>query len=368
MTQERFWTLMAKKISKEATESELAELEELIRLYPEWFYSAQQLQNMWDLPVKDDGSASEQAFLQHLKDMEKAGVDISLWNNEDQDRSEIRKTIPFYKRKWYPWLVAACIMGFVSMLFLKDVFTKNSAIVTTAKTSEVSTHNGSKSKLVLPDGSTVWLNADSKLTYEKEFGTHSRHVTLEGEAFFDVVKMPEVPFIIQTKVIQIKVLGTAFNVKSYGDEPTTETSLVSGKVEITVNKRPEEKHILLPNNKLIVANETEERKMIALNKETKKIPLVSVQELTYYKGGNTIIETSWKENKLVFQDESFADIARKLERWYNVKIVFGNKSLEAERLTGSFTDESIIQALEALQITGTEFDFKIEQNKIFLTR
>ena len=367
MTQDRFWILLTKKISKEATETELAELEELIRLYPEWFYSAEQVQNMWSLPFRENRSVSEGAFLQHLKNMDEAGIDISVWDDKAQGMPESRKTIPFYNNKWYAWLTAACIIGFVSVLFFRDVFTGQTAASEPDKISEVSTHNGSKSKLVLPDGSTVWLNAGSKLTYEKDFGTNGRHVTLEGEAFFDVVKMPELPFIIQTKVIQIKVLGTAFNVKSYADEPTTETSLVRGKVEITVNKSPEQKIILLPNNKLVVANDADEKKVSVIKKEKKKIPLVSLQELTYFERDSTIIETSWKENRLVFQDESFADIARKLERWYNVKVEFKNEVLETERLTGSFADETIIQALEALQIS-TDFHFKVDKNTILITK
>ena len=83
---------------------------------------------------------------------------------------------------------------------------------------EVSTQPGSKSKIQLPDGSTVWLNAGSKLTYTKDFGKEIREVTLIGEAFFDVTKMKEKPFIIHTSSINIKVLGTAFNVKAYPED------------------------------------------------------------------------------------------------------------------------------------------------------
>jgi ferric-dicitrate binding protein FerR (iron transport regulator) len=367
MTQDRFWILLAKKFSTEATKSELIELEELMRLYPELISSAQHIQNIWEIPAKDNNQEAKEAFINHISRMSNAAIDISAWQKQKTDNSiEIKSEEPFYKKRWFPWLTAACIVAIIATLFTKNIFTKQQ-ITGDSLVNEVTTHNGSKSKIVLPDGSTVWLNADSKLTYEKDFGEVGRHVTLEGEAFFDVKKIPGVPFIIQTKVIHVKVLGTAFNIKSYSNEPTTETSLVRGQVEITVNKRPGDKYILLPNNKLVVANETEEEKKNSIKKEGKKIPLVSLQELTYYERDSTIIETSWKENRLVFQDESFADIASKLERWYNVKLVFSDKSLEAERLTGSFTDETIFQALEALQIT-TDFHFKIEQNKILLTR
>ena len=367
MTQDRFWILLAKKFSTEATKSELIELEELMRLYPELISSAQHVQNIWDMPVKENMQASKEEFIEQLHKMYSAGIDISTWEKAGPSEGiKFQSNEQLFKKRWFPWLAAACIVAVIAILFTKNIVTKQK-ITVDSLANEVATQNGSKSKVVLPDGSTVWLNADSKLTYEKDFGKAGRRVTLEGEAFFDVKKLPGVPFIIKTKVIEVKVLGTAFNIKSYSNELTTETSLVRGQVEITVNKRPGDKYILKPNNKLIVANEAEEEIKTSGKKEGKKIPLVSLEHLTYYERDSTIIETSWKENRLVFQDESFADIANKLERWYNVQLVFSDKSLETEHLTGSFANETIFQALEALQIT-TDFHFKIEQNNILLTR
>src|SRR2546423_14261851 len=103
---------------------------------------------------------------------------------------------------------------------------------------------GSRSKLVLPDGSTVWLNAGSKLTYNKDFGNNIREVSLVGEAFFDVMHIPDVPFVIETPTAVVKVLGTSFNVKAYPNETTTETSVIRGRVEISPRQRPGEKFVL----------------------------------------------------------------------------------------------------------------------------
>ena len=121
--------------------------------------------------------------------------------------------------------------------------------------SEISTRYGSRTKLLLPDSTQVWLNSGSKLSYNKTYGNGTREVTLSGEAYFDVVKNPAHPFIIHTVNIDIKVLGTAFNVKSFPGEKNTETSLIRGSIEVTFKNRPSEKIILKPNEKLITANE-----------------------------------------------------------------------------------------------------------------
>lgn len=362
MSEDIFLNLLAKKLAKEATPVELVQLEELMYQHPEWLHSARHIQDMWALPSRDTNSDSEIAFQQQLTKLSEKGVDINPWLNEQLTP---HKTNFLNKKTLFGFLAAASILGLIYIFFFKNSSGNNQ--LSRQKFNEVSTHQGSSSKFTLPDGSTVWLNGGSKLIYDKDFGVKERHVTLEGEAFFDVVKMKEIPFVIQTKVIQIKVLGTTFNVKSYEDEPTTETSLVKGKVEITVNSRPEEKFILLPQNKLIVSNELVEKNTVSkVAKNKKRLPLVVLERLTYFERDSTIVETSWKENRLVFQDESFEDLARKMARWYNVEFVFVNKNLAAERLSGSFSNESIAQALEALQIT-TDFNFKIDQNKIFLT-
>jgi transmembrane sensor len=363
MSEDIFWNLLAKKLAKEATPEELAHLEELMCQYPEWVYAARHIQDMWVLPSGEQNSESEKAFQLQLNKMNDKGIDTSPWL---YDQLAINKTIPFYKKRWLIIVAVASVAGLIS-IFSWMIFSDSNHL-SKSNLHSVSTHFGSKSKLMLPDGSTVWLNAGSKLSYDKNFGTNERHVTLDGEAFFDVVKMTDLPFIIQTRVIRIRVLGTTFNVKSYANEQTTETSLIKGKVEITVNNKPEVKYTLLPDNKLVVSNEILEKGLAIKSTRTKKrIPFLTLEGLTYYERDSTIVETSWKENRLVFQDESFEDIARKMERWYNVAFVFENQNLKAERFTGSFTSETIPEALEALQI-ATDFKFRTDQNKIILTR
>ena len=120
----------------------------------------------------------------------------------------------------------------------------------------IEAQNGSRSRSVLPDGSTVWLNAGSKLYYENDFTGATREVRLEGEAFFDVVKKTDRPFIVHTSGIDIKVLGTAFNVKSYPEDKTVETTLYRGSVKVFRHEESETGAIhLKPNEKLILSKE-----------------------------------------------------------------------------------------------------------------
>jgi transmembrane sensor len=221
---------------------------------------------------------------------------------------------------------------------------------------------------MLPDGTQVWLNAGSKLTYGKDFGTELREVTLSGEAFFDVVKDTAHPFVIHARNIDIRVLGTAFNVKSYPEDKTTETSLIRGRVEINIHNRPAEKIILQPNEKLIVAAEPDSIKSSpkpALVSATPP-PRVVLSDVQYDEQESVIVETSWMDNKLIFRDESFADLAVRLERWYGVEFVFTDPKLAALRFTGTFKGESLQVALRALKITGN-FDYRIEQNTVIIS-
>ena len=351
MSQQRFWHLLAKKISNEANPEEIRELEEIMRLNPDWHYSAQHIQDIWGLTIKENPATTTDAFLRHLEKMKKAGIELGI---EESPTSTSRKK--------------AILIGLFSVavtaaaFYFFNPFTAASPTPVATK-SEVSTRPGSRTKLVLPDGSSVWLNAGSKLTYSKDFGTRERNVSLTGEAFFDVVSNAEIPFEITTPTMQVKVLGTAFNVKSYPSEKTSETTVIRGTVEIISNRRPNEKFVLKPNEKLVVSNAVSGKEGAAQSKE----PFITLGSPTYYKEDSTIIETSWVENRLVFDDEPFSEIAVKMERFYGVKVIFESKSTEKLRLTGSFINETIEQALHALEMTGG-FHYKIDQNTVTITK
>jgi transmembrane sensor len=242
-----------------------------------------------------------------------------------------------------------------------EIASKDAIAAATGPINEIATEYGSRKTQRLPDGSRVWLNAGSKLTFGKDFGDNIREVTLTGEAFFDVVKNPEKPFVIHTSTIDVKVLGTQFNVKSYPTDKTTETSLLRGSVEVVVKNRPNEKYVLKPNEKLVVLNEGVKPVSVdagsgrMLNRDN----IIAIKNLTYQKGDTADIESAWIRNKLSVKDMPFSEMAKIMERWYDVRFEFGNKKLEDLYITGSFDNETLIQALEALQFS---FAFNYEIN------
>jgi transmembrane sensor len=194
---------------------------------------------------------------------------------------------------------------------------------------EHSTSHGNKVKIDLGDGSTVWLSPQSKIKYRKDFGnTEIREIYLEGEAFFDVVKNEQKPFIVHTSSILVKVLGTSFNVSSYSEDKNIQTTLVTGKVRITKiptngDESPED-IILNPNEKAIFDKET--------------------QELVLAKTSFQIID-HWVENRMVFDNQDLNDVLKALERKYGIEIILEDKKSGKCRFTGIFEDESLDEAL-----------------------
>ncbi len=359
MTENRYWNLLAKKLSGEAIPEEILELETLIKANPHWVHPAEIIEDFWT-PSNTETNAydAELAFELHLNHLKNKGVDLS----DLQSPSLLPDYHPRPKRKNILFTLSLSVLAVFLVIFFRINNFKKAIAIPEKSFSEVSTRFGSKTKLVLPDSSVVWLNAGSKLTYNEHFGTTNRNTTLSGEAYFDV-KKSTIPFIIKANGLHIKVLGTAFNVKSYPNETSTETSLVRGRVEITHDKRPGEIFILKPNEKLVIANGEEDQKSGAAQKTEPKVLLSSLTHTV----DNTIIETSWVENKLIFQDETFEEVAKKMERWYNTRIDIKDEEIAQLRLSGTFENENIKQALAALKI-AFPFNFTMNENSITITR
>jgi transmembrane sensor len=367
MSQENFWILLSKKIAGEASTEETAELEQLMHQHPEWQFAAQNLTDIWQSHEKTDKSAEEDAYLLHTQRMKEKGVgfdDNILYSYTSQNETSNVSHFQHWK-KWYysATAVAAAVMLFITFTRLNQP-TKETLATTASEKNEITTNFGSRTKVQLPDGSTVWLNAGSKIQYDKNFGIKSRTVELTGEAFFDVKKDAEHPFFIHTSNIDIKVIGTAFNVKAYPQDETTEASLIRGMIEVSIKSRPNDKIILSPNEKLIVDN----KKSGLVNGDVttrKPESVVAINEIKLNSRDSTINEIQWVENRLVFDDEPLQSIAVKMERWYNVEIQISDPALAQKHIFGSFINENIDQAMEGLSITG-RFHFSRNGNKIII--
>ena len=308
--------------------------------------------------------------------MKALGIDEGKFTADDHyinPETEVLLQEGNHNKRWLVLASAALLLicGFAAWQWNRTE--SAAAAPAVASVNQINTRNGSKTSLVLPDGTKVWLNSGSQLRYDKHYGSKQREVSLTGEAYFDVVKNPDLPFVIHTNRMDIKVLGTAFNVKCYPGEKTTETSLIRGSIEVTLKDR-QEKIRLKPNEKLVISDavasgETavkQESSSLREPRATRK-PLISLSGLTLLPGDNTIIETAWVSNRLVFSSETFEEVALKMERWYNVKISFSDESLKAATLTGNFEKETLGEALSALQLV-TPFSYTIKSDLIVINK
>lgn len=229
---------------------------------------------------------------------------------------------------------------------------------------------GSKSRIVLPDGSVVMLNSGSSLKYSNsDFNSERRSVYLTGEGFFSVTKNSLKPFYVTTSGIKVKVLGTTFNIKAYPDENIEEATLVSGEVEIyaSSDKTEKEKPIVLkPNQRALFLKS--ENNFLAIDSAIVNPAVIPVKLKTVnlQSSSKTEQSISWKENTLVFDNESFNSLVIKIERWYNVKIQIDYPELKSARFSGKFDKETLEQVLNAL-VTVTPFNYTIKQNLITIS-
>ena len=223
-------------------------------------------------------------------------------------------------------------------------------------------------RYVLPDGSTVWLNADSYIRFNRGLAGVNREVFLRGEAYFDIHHDPARPFIVHAAGINIQVLGTAFNVQAYEDDDAVATTLINGKIRVQVDALPEKSFVLQPNEKLMIASHNyvlSRQPLQPIEGRVKKELQLKVQELTPPNKTAQLPEVAWLEDKLVFRDEPFGELARRLERRYGVKLIFEDPALKKEPLNGVFKNENIQNALAILQMT-TPFTYSRKADTVFL--
>ncbi|MES2848804.1 MAG: FecR family protein [Bacteroidota bacterium] len=379
-TPEHIWLLIARKLSGEATTEELQELEQQLRQHPDAGYPKEVFHDLWQSPVQQDRQYSETRYKELVQQIKSMGIDEGRFTQDDHfinNSQEEETPVKSSKRRWIVALVSAAAVFLIAggIYFLQSGGNSSAGIAEAQLKNQISTKNGSKTSLVLPDGTKVWLNAGSELVYDKNYGNKLREVSLVGEAYFDVVKNPERPFLIHTRKMDIKVLGTAFNVKCYPGEKTTETSLVRGSIEVTLKDR-QEKIMLKPNEKLVINNNDyipvkENRKQAQEVSKTAgtlvEKPIISLSHLTFYPADSTVIETAWVQNRLVFSGENFEEVALKMERWYNVRIKFNNEKLKDEPLTGNFEKETVGEAFRALQL-ACPFSFTMKNDEITISK
>jgi len=278
-----------------------------------------------------------------------------------------RKALP------HRWIAAASLLLLVTGTILYSGRSRKEGTTPAAPT-VVSAKRGVRSFMELPDGSKLWLNAGSKVVFSDNFSAGKRELTLSGEAFFDVKHDELHPFIIHTGRLEVRVLGTSLNVRAYPGDSTIETTLIKGKVEVGVTGDPSSSILLHPNEKVTIPT----RAAMVETPAKSPLPDIARSGSTGYAGSpvkfvrrpivpdqtdGTITETSWVNNKLVFRKETLSGLATRLERWYDVKIVFDGHRYQGDSISGTFRDASIGEVMHALQITAG-FRYHIEKDTV----
>ena len=201
---------------------------------------------------------------------------------------------------------------------------------------------GGEYKIVLDDGTEIWLNSASELKYPAHFVGNERRVQLTGEAYFQVARNEAAPFIVETRDMDVKVLGTSFNVSVYEDEESCHATLVEGRVEVN-DKVNGEKVVLTPGKQALLRGGE-----------------MTVREV------NTKLYTLWRLDRFTFASEDMEGVIRKLSRWYNVDFFFANSSMKQKRFTGSLPKYAdISQVLKMIEMT-TDIKFEIKEHTIMI--
>ena len=201
---------------------------------------------------------------------------------------------------------------------------------------------GGEYKIVLDDGTEIWLNSASELKYPAHFVGNERRVQLTGEAYFQVARNEAAPFIVETRDMDVKVLGTSFNVSVYEDEESCHATLVEGRVEVN-DKVNGEKVVLTPGKQALLRGGE-----------------MTVREV------NTKLYTLWRLDRFTFASEDMEGVIRKLSRWYNVEFFFSNPSMKQKRFTGSLPKYAdISQVLKMIEMT-TDIKFEIKEHTIMI--
>jgi ferric-dicitrate binding protein FerR (iron transport regulator) len=262
---------------------------------------------------------------------------LLLHNPLPEKKSSVFKLSIFKKIKSDGLKIAVVVILTLAFSYLYQGYKNRRADVIM---STISVPEGQRTHLTLPDGTTVWLNARTTIQYPSSFNKKKRVVILQGEAYFDVKRSEDKPFVVQTSVCDVEVLGTKFNVNAYPELKKFEATLMHGSVKVIPKANPSQVVILKPEHKLSLENG--------------KLNITRVENFDPYR---------WKEGLICFTDESFLNIMKDFEKYYGVKIVMENEKVGESHFTGKFRlSDGIDYALRILQ-GNLKFQYEKDNEK-----
>ena len=324
-----FEILIGKKLSNEITENELTELGDWINLDRKNQKLFEESNQFWQSSRKLFSSE------EILKDKTKVNDQIKIQLRHKQKKIQ---PVLFYR-------IAAVI---AIPVFLAAGWYAGTRYAGSSKDllCEVSAPKGQIAECVLADGTRVWLNTGSTIQYNPTLWGKNRVIKLTGEAYFKVTENQHKPFIVETSDVQVKVLGTSFNVKAYPDEKNTETTLEEGRIQLLINDFPEQAPIELnPGDHAIYQT------------DNKKLNIEKT---------DTYLLTAWRDGKYIFKDADLKTIVQQLEKLYDVHIYLKNKQMGQLRFRGMFEyNKNILDALETIE-RSTSLKYRMNGREIWI--
>lgn len=326
--------LIATYLSQGLEAEKLAELENWLKASPENQKHFQQMREIWFSTI----SANE-------KERYNKEDAYSRFLNRTRQIPQKEKTVK--KLSLHKFFYGAAAVALLCLISFASYRTGTEQVKKQFAEMVVEAPLGSKTRLYLPDGTLVWLNAGSTITYSQGFGVEERKLKLSGEGYFEVTRNKQLPFEITTKELQLKVLGTKFNFRNYPEDEEVSVSLLEGKVCLRNYLKNDALCYLEPDQKAI------------LNKKNGKL-MVSASEARY--------TAEWTNGFLFFDEELLPDIIKELERSYNVKIYIEDESLKTFRFYGNFVrkEQTIQEILEMLASTG-KLEYRIKGKTVRLS-
>ena len=315
--------LIEKYFDGNITDAEIKELSD-------WIKNDRHLQNWWE----EEFSKSDAGINPVLRDKLFARIKEQTQGKEETQGKEKPRTIRMNLWKWAAAIVLPICIAFFTYYLISSSQPLGAPFI-------VKADKGDKANIELPDGTNVVLNSASQLSYLNNFGENVRRVQLNGEAYFKVAHDEKHAFIVQVGDLEVKVLGTSFNVSAYEDAKDVTVVLLEGKVGVYAQKMS---HIMKPGDK------------IEYNKATHKITATQVHPSDYIE---------WTKGNIYFEKESLENIMKTLSRIYDVEIRFDSNKLPNEYFTGTIPGGGIQNALNILMLTSP-FYYEMDGSVIVL--
>lgn len=336
MEEQEIYLLITRYLAQKTTTEENELLADWISASPDHERIFEEIKQVWQDTAPDIKSDTAAALLRLREKIEAEEQPAGTKDKPGVNTDHVFRLKP--NRLVYLSL-AASFLGFLICTSLYVFFSSQPE-----RALHMSTGLRQKKSIILDDGTKITLAPQSELIYPAHFTDKKRVVDLRGQAYFEVSKNPHRPFIVHTSKLDIKVLGTHFDVNTYATNPFTTVSLLEGKVAVKLLNEEKEEYILKPNQQLTYNH---------------------VNQQVYQNSLDTGAVTGWMTNKLVFKNERFAEAAEKISHLYGIKIVMADQATADTRLYGTFNDESLHEVMETIKLTGN-IEYRIENNKIYI--